>query len=198
MDIMTRFSDITRSPGDPKVLAKGTSSLGSADQLARALGWFSIGLGLTQLLAPRLLTETLGMQGKEMLVRACGAREIATGVMALSINPRPGIASRVAGDTMDIATLAFARRSDNPKRRNVDLALAAVVGVAILDIVCHQGLRARHARPRSSTWRDYSDRTGLPRGIEASRGLARQGTDGSSDQRGSAERAYEPEPFRGA
>ena len=53
MTYISRLSDITRSKGDPKVLRAGPSSLGSADQLARALGWFSIGLGLMELLAPR-------------------------------------------------------------------------------------------------------------------------------------------------
>ena len=39
------ISNIARSKGDPKILNSGPSSLGAADRLARALGWFSIGLG---------------------------------------------------------------------------------------------------------------------------------------------------------
>jgi hypothetical protein len=59
--------------------------LGAADRLGRALGWFSIGLGVTELLAPRLITRALGMQGSEGLVRAYGAREIGSGLLS----PRP-------------------------------------------------------------------------------------------------------------
>ncbi len=47
-----RLSHITRSEGDPKVLQSGPSSSGVPDGLAKALGWFSLGLGLTELLAP--------------------------------------------------------------------------------------------------------------------------------------------------
>lgn len=173
MTMITRMTGIARSSGDPEVLSTGPSARSPSDRLARALGWISIGLGLVELLAAPRVTRALGLEGKERMVRACGAREIAAGVMSLSVSPRPGIAARIAGDALDLASLAAARRRDNPKKNNVDLALAAVLGVTLLDIVCHQGLRARHQRPRVGG-RDYSDRSGLPKGIEASRGLARR------------------------
>ena len=50
-----------------------------AHSMARGLGWFSIGLGLAEVLAPRVLTRGLGMEN-EQLVRAYGLREIATGI----------------------------------------------------------------------------------------------------------------------
>jgi hypothetical protein len=96
------------------------------------------------------------------------------------MSPRPGIASRVVGDVLDAATLLIARAS-NPRRKNIDLALTAVIGAAILDVICHQGLRARHGRLRNP--RNHADRSGLPRGIEASRGLARQDFEIRSDMR---------------
>jgi hypothetical protein len=34
------------------------------------LGWFSIGLGLAEILAPRALCRALGMEGREALVQA--------------------------------------------------------------------------------------------------------------------------------
>ena len=43
-----------------------------AHSMARGLGWFSIGLGLAEVLAPRTLTRGLGMEGNEQLVQACG------------------------------------------------------------------------------------------------------------------------------
>ena len=48
------ISNIARSKGDPKILHSGPSSLGAADRMAKALGWFSIGLGLTELIAAEL------------------------------------------------------------------------------------------------------------------------------------------------
>ena len=49
----------------------------SGEQLARGLGWFSIGLGLTEIAAAPILARTLGLVGKEGLIRAYGLREIA-------------------------------------------------------------------------------------------------------------------------
>ena len=63
--MLSKVSNIARSPGDPKVLEAGPSSLKPADRAGRALGWFSIGLGLTELIAPGVLTRALGMRGKE-------------------------------------------------------------------------------------------------------------------------------------
>jgi hypothetical protein len=76
---MNIISNVARSPGDPVVLSKGSNARSSADRLARALGWFSIALGLAELLAPRRIASALGMEGKEALVRVFGAREIAAG-----------------------------------------------------------------------------------------------------------------------
>jgi hypothetical protein len=107
--------------------------------LARGLGWFSIGRGLTEVLAPRMLTRTLGMEGKEMLLRAYGVREIATGIGILSTNdPTPWVWGRVGGDVLGLATLATRREGDddNLRRRNLSLALAAVAGVTALDVIC--------------------------------------------------------------
>ena len=77
-------ANIARSKGDPRVLRSGPSSLGGADRMAKALGWFSIGLGLTELIAAKRITRALGMEGKEILVRAYGVREIGPGLISLS------------------------------------------------------------------------------------------------------------------
>jgi hypothetical protein len=179
MNVINAMTGIARSSGDPAVLSKGRSARSSYDRLARGLGWFSIALGLTEVLAARRITSALGMEGKETLVRVFGVREVVAGVMALSMTPRPGIASRVVGDALDAAVL-FAARRDNPRRKNVDIAIAAVIGAAVLDVLCHQGLRARHSRGRYEV-RQYADRSGLPRGVEASRGLARQDLEAARD-----------------
>jgi hypothetical protein len=172
MNAITRITNIARSPGDPKVLSKGPSSLGSPDRLARGLGWFSIGLGLAELFASRPLARALGMEGGEWLLRGYGAREITAGILSLSVNPMPGITSRVAGDALDIATLLAADRYENPKRENVRVALLAVIGVTLLDIVCTAGLQARHGRGRAEP-RTYRDRSGFPQGLSQARGAAR-------------------------
>jgi hypothetical protein len=173
MTALATLSNISRSEGDPKVIRSGPSSLGASDRLARALGWFSIGLGVTELVAPQAITRALGLEGKEGLVRAYGAREIASGVLSLSIDKQVGLWSRVAGDGLDIATVMGGLRDDNPKRDNVALALAMLLGITLIDVIGAQGTTAGHSRNRGER-RIYQNRSGLPRGQQASRGLARK------------------------
>ena len=169
---MTYISNIARSEGDPKVLRSGPSSLGTSDRLAKALGWFRLGLGLTELFAPGHITRALGMQGKEGLVRAYGAREIGSGLLTLSADKQVGLWSRVAGDGLDIATLMGGLRDDNPKRDKVEIALAMVLGVTLLDVIGAQSTTVRHSRNRGER-RLYRVRSGFPRGVQAARGAAR-------------------------
>lgn len=173
MNISNLAGKIARSEGDPKIISTGPSSLGIPDRLGRALGWFSFGLGLAELIAPAQLTRALGMEGKETLVRAYGAREIGAGILCLSVDKQAGLWSRVAGDAVDIATLATGLKSDNPKRDNVIIALALVLGVTALDVVAAQATTSRHSRGRGEQ-RSYADRSGYPKGIEASRGAAKE------------------------
>jgi len=166
------LSNIARSEGDPKIIQSGPSSVGGADQMAKMLGWFSIGLGLAELIGAEKITKALGMEGKETLVRAFGVRELGAGIVSLSPDKQIGLWSRVAGDGLDIAALMTAMRADNPKRKNVEMSLAAVVGVTLLDIATAQRLTARHSRPRVAS-RSYRDRSGFPRGVQAARGAAK-------------------------
>jgi len=112
MSYMSKITGITRSPGDPEVISTGASSMGAVDQLARGLGWFSIGLGAIGLFAPRAITRALGTEGNEGVVRLFGAREIGSGVLTLSVEKNAGLWSRVAGDGLDIRGSARRRRAE--------------------------------------------------------------------------------------
>lgn len=180
---LTNITGIARSDGDPRVERKGPSSLSGADRLARALGWFSIGLGITELVAPGRLARALGLDGKEGLIRAYGARELASAIPTLSVDKPIGLAARIGGDALDLGTLATALHRDNPKRRNAVIATAMVAGITLLDLVAYAGVKTAHRRDPGSEDRDYSDRSGLPRGAQASRGLARKDFDIPPDYR---------------
>ena len=148
---------------------------GSAGRLAGGLGWFSIGLGLLEVAAAGPLARGLGMRGQEKLLRAYGLREMATGVGILTATDRrPWIMGRVAGDALDVATLAANARRN---RHSFGLAfgLAAVVGVTVLDLICAEALRSEEGdrTARNRAVRAYASRSGLPRGADASRGAAR-------------------------
>ena len=143
----------------------------SADALARGLGWFSIGLGLAEVLAPRALTRALGLHGQERLVAAYGVREIATGIGILAArDPTPWIWGRVGGDALDLATLAGGLHEGNRNRANVGLAMGAVAAVGALDVYCATALSGGSEAPRQI--RDYSARSGFPREPQAMRGAA--------------------------
>ena len=179
---LTNLTGIARSESDPRVEQKGPSSLTGADRLGRALGWFSIGLGITELVAPGRLARTLGLDDKVGLIRAYGARELAAAVPTLSVDKQIGLAARIGGDLLDLGTLATALRRDNPKRQNAAIATALVAGITLLDIAAYAGVKVGHRRGPGSE-RDYSDRSGLPRGPQASRGLARKDFDIPADYR---------------
>ncbi len=145
----------------------------AAHGVAQGLGWFSIALGLMELLAPRELTRALGMRGSEGLVQAYGLRELASGIGILaSKDPTPWVWSRVAGDGLDLATLANGMQETNLKRDNVGLAMAAVAGVTVVDLLCAQAL-SKHRQAAAGKRPDYSDRVGMPRPASSMRGAAR-------------------------
>src|SRR4030081_1383389 len=155
----------------PRTALRGGSQ-SSHDKLAKTLGYFSIALGATELLAPRALCRAIGLNGLEPVVRAYGACEGATGVAILaSHDPAPWIWARVAGDMADIATVATGFQQDNAKRDNV-LALAALAAVTAIDVVCASGLSSEKGG-RKTALTDYSRRSGFPQGLQSARGAAR-------------------------
>lgn len=110
------------------------------DPLAKSLGWFSIGLGVAQLLAPRAVARTAGVGQNTALMRALAVREIVSGVGILSQQKSPARASgwlwsRVGGDAMDLAMLAYAASSSQSRRSRIALATTAVAGMALLDVL---------------------------------------------------------------
>lgn len=110
--------------------------------LSQALGWFSIGLGIVELVAPRALGRAIGVGDQPALLRLCGLREIASGIGLLSERmPAKWALSRVAGDAIDLALLGAAARQPNSDRMRIAVAAATVTGVTALDIYASQQLK---------------------------------------------------------
>jgi len=125
----TRGAAPSHSPPDTRYTPGGS--------LAGALGWFSIGLGLAEILAPKRLADTIGFRNDPSWLPLCGAREIISGLGILS-EDRPAfwLWTRVLGDAMDLALLADAwRKADDEGRQRLAKAVAAVAGVTVLDVV---------------------------------------------------------------
>ncbi|CAH2604534.1 Cyclase dehydrase [Rhodovastum atsumiense] len=141
-----------------------------AGQLARGLGWLSLCIGVTELLAPRGLARGLGLRRGEKVLSGTGLREIGTGIGILTAaNPTPWIWGRVAGDALDLATLSAGMQRRNPHRGTLGLALLAVGAITAVDL-----LSVRLLADRRSRWLrfDYSNRSGLPQGLARAHGAA--------------------------
>lgn len=114
---------------------------GDGEGLARALGWFSIGLGLAEVVAPRRLARLIGTPDRPALIRGFGLREIASGVGILTQRrPTPWVWSRVAGDVMDLSALGAAFGASRADGNRIAFATAAVAGVTALDVRCATAL----------------------------------------------------------
>ena len=117
-------------------------SKSSAKRLAKGLGWFSIGLGVAELLAPKAIAKVCGVSNTHTgLIRVYGLREIAAGVMIFSQeNPAAGVWSRVAGDALDLASLGKAFASPSANKGRVTFATANVLAVTALDLIAAKQL----------------------------------------------------------
>ena len=139
--------------------------------LARNIAAFSIGLGLAELLAPRKVARLIGVsEDHERLLQAMGLREIASGLGIMQGKPSHFLWGRVAGDAMDLALLAAARRSNRSDPHRLGIAMVAVAGVTALDIVASLLHSRSYGRPE---WRD-------PRPMSARGGLMRTETHAAS------------------
>src|SRR5690606_30239207 len=98
--------------------------------------WFSLGLGVAELVAADDIADWLGMSDKAEIVRIFGAREVATGLAILAQDDPPGHArwmrARVVGDVLDLATLANEYRHDDTPQPNRLAGAMLFVGGALL------------------------------------------------------------------
>jgi uncharacterized membrane protein len=124
---------------------------GDMERLARALGWFSLGLGFAQIAAPDKVAQLVGVADDDetiAVMRVLGAREIASGLGILTQSkPAPWVWARVGGDAMDLALLRRALSSPRADHNRVAAATAAVAGIAAIDALCGTRLTAEANTP---------------------------------------------------
>lgn len=128
--------------------------------LASGLGLFSLGLGAAELAAPGSVARFIGVRDDDdnrATLRACGVREIASGLAILTQQkPASALWGRVGGDLMDLFLLGTAASAPETRKDRLAFAAAAVAGVTVLDVVASmqhsadQGLRNGHRNGRSS------------------------------------------------
>ena len=157
---------------------------GAGERLAKGLGWFSVGLGVPQVLTPGRMNRLIGVDDSgqnRAVMRAMGVRELA-GAPGILDRPRPSgfLFARVAGDALDLALLGAALRAKGSVRARVVVAAAAVLGVTVLDVIASAktsrsadpttdegSVRAHGAitvnRPPDEVYRFWRDFENLPR-----------------------------------
>ena len=119
----------------PAQMRRAANAMGDRATLNRSLGWFSIGLGITQLLAPKALGRAIGVGDQSTIMRMCGMREIVSGVGLLSgAAPAAFSTSRVIGDVMDLALLGASLRSQQANPSRIAAAATAVASVTAVDL----------------------------------------------------------------
>lgn len=161
---MTTATHTNEPVGTAEWAREGTGSRsGDGERLAKALGLFSVGLGLTQVLAPHGIARAIGIDDDDenrKTMRALGIRELATGVGLLTQRrPTTFAWGRVTGDAMDLALLGRAFASGRNDNRRLAAATAAVAGVMVLDVIASQRLARQEegvgieARPRERALR---------------------------------------------
>ena len=144
---------------------------GNADQLARLLGWFSIGLGIAEIVAPRQLSEMIGVENKPGVFRLLGLREIGHGIGILSQEqPAGAVWSRVAGDMLDLALLGSQLDSDNPERAKTLAATMSVLGVTAVDLYTAKSL-SQQSNGGSGGGRTNGGRGSARNMVQSSRGI---------------------------
>ena len=154
------------------------------ERLSSALGWFSVGLGLAQLLAPRQVARVIGADERDattsLTLRLLGGRELASGLGLLSkVHPAAWAWARVAGDALDLALVGRALASPRAQRERLLLFGAGVLGVACVDAysarrlqreardVASEGIAVQQAvtiaRPPEEVYGFFRDFENLPR-----------------------------------
>ncbi|MGA0532220.1 hypothetical protein [Hansschlegelia sp. KR7-227] len=125
-----------------------TPSKFQAERYATGLGFAQLALAAFELARPGALARSLGLRENHTFLKGLGAREMATGAGLFGWRRGRGrslwIWARVAGDAMDLWTLAPAALArDNPKRKAAAVAVAVVAAATVLDILCARALDDR-------------------------------------------------------
>ncbi|MEX0790307.1 MAG: SRPBCC family protein [Actinomycetota bacterium] len=132
-----RATWIEASPG----MRRSAENISMTDRrVARGLGWFSLGLGIPQVLMPGRVNKLAGLENtlfKRQVMRLMGLREITAGVGIFGSQPKPAewLWARTAGDAVDLLLLQSAFRNPANRKGRLMFATANVIGVTAADVM---------------------------------------------------------------
>jgi hypothetical protein len=110
---------------------------------SQALGLASLGIGLTELAAPRFVESMLGLDDQQRhrgILQVLGVRELMHGIGILTARNgngqlTTGLWARVAGDVLDTALLGVAATKTSRPAKFAAVA-AAVAAIGVADLYC--------------------------------------------------------------
>ena len=151
-----------------------THDCSTTERLANGLGWFSIGLGVAEVIAPGMVANVIGVRNNvksRTLLRFYGLRELAAGVGILTqYRPAGWLWARVGGDAVDLWSLASAMGSSRNEKGKLTFAMVSVAGVTAADVVLRPAIERRHGtvgtelvESGSHHYRRSPGRGGVPR-----------------------------------
>ena len=119
-------------------------------KLSLGLGFFSLALGVTELLGAKSIAKALDADDHTGIVKGFGIRELAAG-FAILAQPAvaTGIWGRVAGDAMDIGLLAAAVPNSR-KPGALTASTLMVLGITALDVLCAVRVQRKLNQPKMS------------------------------------------------
>jgi hypothetical protein len=126
------------------------------ERIAEGLGWFSLGLGAAQLLAPGALNRLAGIRDDataRLAQRIVGVREVGAFAAIMGDRPAPALPlwGRVGGDLMDLALLGRAWQRKRESAPRLALTIANIAGVTGLDVYAAiRHTQAEQKRPESN------------------------------------------------
>jgi hypothetical protein len=120
-------------------------------EFGRGLGWASIGIGLTEILAPGQVNNLLGLEDtpdRRGALRVFGVRELAQGISILTEDRanetmEAGVFARVAGDMIDSVALGVAA-TKTKRPFQFAVVTAMVLGIGLADALCAKRLAQRN------------------------------------------------------
>jgi uncharacterized membrane protein len=125
----------------PPGMPRSAENISMTDRrIARGLGWFSLGLGIPQVLVPGRVAKLAGLENtlfKRQVMRLTGLREITAGVGIFASQPKPAewLWARTAGDALDLVMLQSAFKNPSNRKGRLVFATANVLGVTAADVV---------------------------------------------------------------
>lgn len=124
-----------------------TPSRTQVERITTGLGFAQLALAAFELARPGALARSIGLRQNHTFLKGFGAREMATGAGLFGWRRGRGrslwIWARVAGDAMDVATIAPALSRSNPRRNAAFVALGIVAAVTVIDVLCAKALDDR-------------------------------------------------------